>query len=462
MGHWDRRAGGGEPEWGNWASKNRSRLPARAFAYAKGEARKLPHHWLDRKDVLWVHPKGVAAAHRMVSRTDISEAAKAVATKHLDRHLRILEGDSLGTLTMCQKSVAREVGMRYLFSGKKEIELEPEVPASDEMRRRLAVDSIEVSLDWKDVEEVDGVAWFRGVVLSKEMVQDYGDLKVLKCTDELSAAVPFMDFRPVTDGHPAEQIVTKRDQICGRLENSKMLDCNLVADLAITCDPLKEAIKSDARREVSIGFHADWDPTPGKLGDEEYDAVQRNILIDHVAVVEKGRCSLSDGCGITMEVLEVAADGTVSGVLTAEQPIVSSDAVNLKWIAEYVVDRLMQRYVEGRVLEGALAPLFAVANEAVTMAVQEAVTGFEATAKDALKAPHATTDAKLEVLQSDAKTANEAVTTQLDALKETLENLVEIVGPGLAVDEGGKERKEGREKVNRAYRDAFSGPDVSI
>ena len=321
----------------------------------------------------------------------------------------------------------RGLMMRYLFSGKQKVELKPAGDSDCGNLRRMAIDSFDVSLDWKDVEEVDGVAWFRDVSLSKEMVQDYGDVKVLKCADELGAAVPFLNLRPVTKDHPAEGIVTCRDEICGHVENSKMSDGELVGDLAITCDTLKEEIKSGARRDVSIGFHADWDLTPGVLGDVAYDAIQRNILIDHVAVVERGKCSVSDGCGITMEVLSVDAEGTVSGTLTTgADSEVSQDALNLKWIVEYAVERLMDRYVEGKVLEGALTPLFAQANEVIAGVVGEAITG----------------------LQEDTVKREKARDGEALALKKMVEDLAVSVSPHFAV---GDDRSEGRSAVNEAY-----------
>jgi len=51
---------------------------------------------------------------------------------------------------------------------------------------------------------------------------------------------------------------------------------------------------------LSIGFHFSPDYTSGLFNDSKYDAIQRDILIDHVAVVKSGRCSLIQGCGIPL------------------------------------------------------------------------------------------------------------------------------------------------------------------
>jgi hypothetical protein len=55
----------------------------------------------------------------------------------------------------------------------------------------------------------------------------------------------------------------------------------------------KEAISQIQRgdaQEVSSGYRVDFDPTPGvSPSGESYDGVQRNIRINHIAIVKKGR-----------------------------------------------------------------------------------------------------------------------------------------------------------------------------
>lgn len=55
----------------------------------------------------------------------------------------------------------------------------------------------------------------------------------------------------------------------------------------------KEAISQIQRgdaQEVSSGYRVDFDPTPGVTpSGESYDGVQRNIRINHIAIVKKGR-----------------------------------------------------------------------------------------------------------------------------------------------------------------------------
>jgi hypothetical protein len=57
-----------------------------------------------------------------------------------------------------------------------------------------------------------------------------------------------------------------------------VFDAGLIADL-----------EAGRKREVSIGFELDVDPTPGELNGKRYDVIQRNIRINHFAHVDQGR-----------------------------------------------------------------------------------------------------------------------------------------------------------------------------
>lgn len=48
-------------------------------------------------------------------------------------------------------------------------------------------------------------------------------------------------------------------------------------------------VENGEKVEVSIGFELDIDPTPGEYNGQRYDCAQRNIRINHVAHVDKGR-----------------------------------------------------------------------------------------------------------------------------------------------------------------------------
>lgn len=112
--------------------------------------------------------------------------------------------------------------------------------------------------------------------------------------DEVFHADSLESYRamPITKGHPGmvnadnaapHQIGTitsegRKDAIDGR---------NLVAEIVVH-DP--RVIKQDGWKDVSVGYRIDLDETPGVSPEgEPYDAVQRNIRVNHLAIVPKGR-----------------------------------------------------------------------------------------------------------------------------------------------------------------------------
>jgi hypothetical protein len=55
-------------------------------------------------------------------------------------------------------------------------------------------------------------------------------------------------------------------------------------------DNIQRKDSADHAVEVSAGYRVDYDPTPGKTpSGEAYDGVQRNIRVNHIAIVPKGR-----------------------------------------------------------------------------------------------------------------------------------------------------------------------------
>lgn len=164
----------------------------------------------------------------------------------------------------------------------------------------MAADSMNIELDAATmIDTPEGYKKWEQIVIAKEIVQDYGGIKVYKPADSLKAILDHGENRPITDTHPPGKIVTSNTQRCGHIENLTFTDENeLKADMIITSAALIDEIVSKKKREVSAGFHAKTIDVKGVFNDVEYSQMQTDILLDHVAMVGKGRCSLSDGCGI--------------------------------------------------------------------------------------------------------------------------------------------------------------------
>ena len=65
-------------------------------------------------------------------------------------------------------------------------------------------------------------------------------------------------------------------------------DGKLYGDLKIYSETLKDEIEA-GKKELSMGYFCDYELTPGTFDGRHYDAVQRNIRGNHIALVEEGR-----------------------------------------------------------------------------------------------------------------------------------------------------------------------------
>lgn len=96
--------------------------------------------------------------------------------------------------------------------------------------------------------------------------------------------------KPVTLDHPDDFVTPANFATLGKgamlnlRRGTGIADDLLVADLMVTDQEAIDAIQTDGIEEVSLGYEADYEQvSPGR-------GVQRNIVVNHVALVERGRC----------------------------------------------------------------------------------------------------------------------------------------------------------------------------
>ena len=132
-----------------------------------------------------------------------------------------------------------------------------------------------------------------GAMVQKYVKSDGSEEMEAKLPEEIlsDATVSSANSKPVTDGHHG--LVTKdnsHDLMKGFTASNGHVEGNMLYnDITITDPNLISQIKNGSKRELSIGFETQMDPTSGTYNGTRYDAVQRNIRINHVAVVPKGR-----------------------------------------------------------------------------------------------------------------------------------------------------------------------------
>lgn len=101
--------------------------------------------------------------------------------------------------------------------------------------------------------------------------------------------------KPVTDEHPEEfvnQSNAKKYMKGFTASNAHVDNDTLRVDMTITDAALINEI-NQGKQELSIGFETEIVPQKGKYKGSVYDSVQKNIQINHVAVVERGRAGHS-------------------------------------------------------------------------------------------------------------------------------------------------------------------------
>lgn len=96
----------------------------------------------------------------------------------------------------------------------------------------------------------------------------------------------------VTDDHP-EKLVTPENfkaVTCGNAEGAPRRDGSLVVvDLMVQDAALCELVKAGSRKEVSCGYTCEVEHSPGVTPEgEKYDAIQRRIRHNHIALLPPG------------------------------------------------------------------------------------------------------------------------------------------------------------------------------
>jgi hypothetical protein len=187
----------------------------------------------------------------------------------------------------------------------------------------ITVDEGEVQIDWSDVEtvKVDDAPWTSAFdtdefykiegVLTKPIEQPYrkdGGVEVYtKPAEEIEKAAWSADNIPFTLDHPATGTVRKPRQVRGFWRNPRFdEDTNELRETLYlpTDDEEAKEFVEDAN-DVSIGFFSDLEPEfDGAVGDvdvDDLDGFQTDLLIDHAAAVDTGRCSGDQGCGLAVD-----------------------------------------------------------------------------------------------------------------------------------------------------------------
>lgn len=114
---------------------------------------------------------------------------------------------------------------------------------------------------------------------------------LLRDPDELAKAAKSLNGVPLLRKHIAVSAEDHQPHdVVGSLGTDAKFDGTyLTNSLFVNAKDAIDDIETGHKRELSAGYHYTPDMTPGKFGGKGYDGVMRDIVFNHVALVEDGR-----------------------------------------------------------------------------------------------------------------------------------------------------------------------------
>lgn len=160
--------------------------------------------------------------------------------------------------------------------------------------------------------------------LSRVGVFDYADGKEYRPDNEVfrTDSLESIKGAPVTDLHPSENSNDKflspantKDHIIGITEGVERDGDYLKGSLIIFHEDAIKAIESGDRGEISLGYQCQIEKSPGVFKGQSYDAVQKNIIVNHVAIGPKGWGRAGPECSIRKDSLTKPKEKIMSETL---------------------------------------------------------------------------------------------------------------------------------------------------
>jgi hypothetical protein len=123
--------------------------------------------------------------------------------------------------------------------------------------------------------------------------QDGSVRRELRPPEEVFNADSLATFKgkPITLGHPGAVNAknAKKHQVGTMMDIAQQHGDNLKVPIIIHADEAISRATTGKAKQLSLGYRLDLDETPGEWNGQPYDAVQRNIRINHLALVSKAR-----------------------------------------------------------------------------------------------------------------------------------------------------------------------------
>lgn len=168
-----------------------------------------------------------------------------------------------------------------------------------------------------------GVQEYLAIELGVTDKEEGAKIRIFRSEEEVFSQNSLNSFanKPVTDNHPPELITSKNAKqfSVGHASPEIVKDGVFVKTILHVTDADAIAKIESGKVELSNGYTADIDWTPGVSPEgDQFDAVQRNIKGNHIAIVERGRagpaCRLADNLTTTIGDKVAMAKVTINGV----------------------------------------------------------------------------------------------------------------------------------------------------
>lgn len=292
-----------------------------------------------------------------------------------------------------------------------------------------------------------GIQLYRGSEVGKA---DMDIVRVYRPEEEVFAADSLQSFShaPVTMDHPAEAVTGDnwRALAVGEVSTAAKRDGEWVALPLILKDAAAISAVEAGKRELSAGYTCTLDWTPGIAQDGQvYDAVQRQIRINHLAVVDRARAGsqarIGDGADIWGVSPVLPQDGKERPMGDKPLKTVTVDGLSIEVTDQgaQVIAKLQQQ-----LSDAATARTKADADHAAAIAAKDTELGKK--------------DAEIETLK--AKAFDEAKLDQLVADRADIVSRAKTIAPDLKTD-GVKNAEIKRQAVAAKFGDEAKVKDKS-
>ncbi|QDQ03519.1 DUF2213 domain-containing protein [Lysinibacillus fusiformis] len=243
--------------------------------------------------------------------------------------------------------------------------------------------------------------------------------------------------KPVTDGHPNEPVTIENYQSYAKgmsHTDSRVEDFKLYISLTVTDKVLIEKIH-DGYNEISIGFLSDVVAESGTYNGDQYEYIQRNVEINHIAIVEKGRAGPEVAIRADSDAWQIDEKGG------------NTEMVKIKIEgSEYEIDPAVKTYIDA-------------------LKAKEETAKVKGDSVDALQGRYDALEVKLQNTEQELTNtkAKQVSTDELDKKVEERVGLISTAKPllGDSFDFAGKTDREIKEAVISTTKQDFKGDGKS-